>query len=76
MALTPDDAERGRGCGVGHDRRRPRIHVDEYENTFWSWAHPFIRQLGDCYNSCPGSDDRRLLSLRVRGNDVHYVAGP
>ena len=52
---------------MGHDRRRPRIHIDEYQNTFWCWAHPFIRQLGDCYNSCPGSDDCRLLGLRVRG---------
>ena len=30
LVLTPDDAQRGRGCGVGHNRRRLGIHMDRY----------------------------------------------
>jgi hypothetical protein len=61
---------------MSHDRRRLGIHIDEYQRTFWTWAHPLIRQFRDRHDSRTGGDDGRLLGLRVGGDDVHHVAGP
>ena len=72
----PDDAERRRRGGVGHDRRRMGIHVDEYQRTFWTRPDPLVRHCRDRNDPRASRDDSRLPGLRVGGDHVDQIAGP